>query len=106
MGAQVRNGISGTDIAVDLRGVNKTFRQRQRSDKLSDVFRNLLRPVIREVPALRNIDLQIRQGEIVAYAGPNGAGKSTTVKIVSGMLTPDTGTVRVLGMDPVRQRES
>ena len=94
-----------SDIAVDLRCVSKTFRQRQRSDKLGDVFRNLFRPVIREVSALRDIDLRIPRGEIVAYAGPNGAGKSTTVKLASGMLTPDSGTVRVLGMDPVRTRE-
>jgi ABC-2 type transport system ATP-binding protein len=94
------------DIAVDLRGVTKTFRQRQRSERLGDVFRNLLRPVVREVHALRNIDLRIPCGEIVAYAGPNGAGKSTTVKIASGMLTPDSGVVRALGMDPVKQRES
>jgi len=56
------------------------------------------------VRALQQIDLRIRRGEIVAYAGPNGAGKSTTVKLLSGMLAPDTGTVRSLGMDPVRER--
>ena len=105
MGAPAPSATSGSDIAVDLRKVSKTFRQRQRSDRLGDIFRNLFHPVIREVPALRDIDLQIARGEIVAYAGPNGAGKSTTVKIASGMLTPDSGTVRVLGMDPVRQRE-
>ena len=90
---------------VELRGVSKTYRQRQRSEKLGDVVKSLLRPVIREVPALQNIDLQIARGEIVAYAGPNGAGKSTTVKLLSGMLTPDSGTVRVLGMDPSTQRQ-
>ena len=46
----------------------------------------------------------MRRGEIVAYAGPNGAGKSTTVKLLAGMLAPDRGTVRVLGMDPLRDR--
>jgi ABC-2 type transport system ATP-binding protein len=93
------------DIVVELKGVHKTFRQRQRSEKVSDVFRNLFKPVIREVRALQNINLTIRRGEIVAYAGPNGAGKSTTVKLLSSMLAPDKGVVRVLGYDPVRQRE-
>ncbi len=106
MDAPDLSGTFPSDIAVDLRGVSKTFRQRQRSEKLGDIFKNLVRPIFREVAALRDIDLQIARGEIVAYAGPNGAGKSTTVKIASGMLAPDSGTVRVLGMDPVRQREN
>ncbi len=93
-----------SDIVVELKGVCKTYRQRQRSEHLSEAVRNLLRPRIREVQALRNIDLQISRGEVVAYAGPNGAGKSTTVKLLSSVLAPDAGTVRVLGMDPMRDR--
>jgi ABC-2 type transport system ATP-binding protein len=64
----------------------------------------MLRPQIREVKALKGVGLRIGRGEIVAYAGPNGAGKSTTVKMLSGMLAPDQGTVRALGMNPVRDR--
>jgi ABC-2 type transport system ATP-binding protein len=93
-----------SESIVELKGVCKTFRQRQRSERIGDVWRNLLRPQIREVRALNNIDLSIGKGEVVAYAGPNGAGKSTTVKMLSGMLSPDAGSVRVLGMDPVRDR--
>jgi ABC-2 type transport system ATP-binding protein len=59
---------------------------------------------VRVVEALRGIDLTVQRGEIVAYAGPNGAGKSTTVKLLSSLLGPDAGTVRVLGMDPLRDR--
>ena len=54
--------------------------------------------------ALHGIDLIVRRGEIVAYAGPNGAGKSTTIKLLSGLLAPDSGTVRALGMNPVHDR--
>ncbi len=122
MGASGRSGTPTSDTAVenpteenaennqagervvDIRGVSKTFRQRQRSEKLGDIARSLIRPVIKEIPALRALNLQIRRGEIVAYAGANGAGKSTTVKMLSGMLAPDCGTVRVLGMDPIRDR--
>ena len=104
MDVQVHNATLASDIVVDLKSVSKTFRQRQRSDNLREAFGTLLHPRIREVKALQNIDLEIRRGEIVAYAGPNGAGKSTTVKLLSGMLVPDQGTVRVLGMDPIRDR--
>ena len=92
------------DTVVELSGVSKTFKQRQRGENLGEAVKGLVRPRIREVHALRNIDLCIGRGEIVAYAGPNGAGKSTTVKLCSAMLAPDTGTVRVLGMEPVRDR--
>jgi len=104
MDALVHNATAASDIVVELNGVCKTFRQRQRSERLRDAMRTMLRPPIREVRALQQIDLQIRRGEIVAYAGPNGAGKSTTVKLLSGMLAPDSGTVRSLGMDPIRER--
>jgi ABC-2 type transport system ATP-binding protein len=104
MGAPAHSVTSATDIVVELRGVCKTFRQRQRSERLGEMVRNLLRPRFREVRALDHVDLTIRRGEIVAYAGPNGAGKSTTVKLLSSLLAPDSGTVRALGMDPVRDR--
>ena len=90
--------------AVSLRGVSKVYRQRQRSARLGDVFRNLVRPTIVTIEALRGIDLEVARGEIVAYAGPNGAGKSTTIKLLASLLAPDSGQVRVLGMDPVRER--
>src|SRR5436189_2080547 len=104
MAEPARSDISASDIVVNLSGVSKTFYQRQRSERLQDVFRNLFHPSIRKVPALQSINLQIHRGETVAYAGPNGAGKSTTVKLLSSLLSPDAGTVRVLGMDPVRDR--
>ena len=76
----------------------------QRSARLRDIVRNFLRPEVRRVEALRGVDLTVKRGEVVAYAGPNGAGKSTTIKLLSGLLAPDSGTVRALGMDPVRDR--
>ena len=50
------------------------------------------------------IDLRIEPGEAVGYVGPNGAGKSTTIKLLTGIIRPTAGTVRVLGRDPHRER--
>ncbi|MGH2461765.1 MAG: ATP-binding cassette domain-containing protein, partial [Chloroflexota bacterium] len=99
-----RNATSRSDTVVELTEVWKVYHQTQRSEKLRDVFRNLIHPKVRAVEALRGIDLRVRRGEVVAYAGPNGAGKSTTIKLLASLLAPDAGTVRVLGMDPVRDR--
>jgi ABC-2 type transport system ATP-binding protein len=51
-----------------------------------------------------DLDLEVREGELLAVLGPNGAGKTTTVEIMEGYRHPDRGTVRVLGLDPVRDR--
>jgi ABC-2 type transport system ATP-binding protein len=93
-----------SDSVVELAKVSKTFYQRQRAGSLGAVLRSLVRPQVREVRALRDVSLRIARGEIVAYAGPNGAGKSTTVKLLAGLLAPDAGTVRALGLDPSRDR--
>lgn len=53
--------------------------------------------------AVDNISLSVEHGEIFGIIGPNGAGKTTTVNMITGMLAPDSGTVRTLGLDPIRQ---
>ena len=65
-----------------------------------------LRRQSRTVKALDGISLSVEPGEVVGYIGPNGAGKSTTVKILSGILVPDSGTVTVSGRIPWRERQA
>ena len=65
-----------------------------------------LRRQSRVVKALDGISLSITPGEVVGYIGPNGAGKSTTVKILSGILVPDSGKVEVSGRVPWKERQS
>lgn len=86
----------GGEPLIELRGAEKVFVQRQRAGR----FRRRRR----EVRAVDGIDLTVHRGEIVGYLGPNGAGKSTTVKMLTGILVPTGGTVRVDGLDPNRHR--
>src|SRR5215216_5847107 len=53
--------------------------------------------------ALKNVNLDIRRGEIFALLGPNGAGKTTLISIICGIVTPSTGTITVGGADAIRQ---
>ncbi|MCC3277388.1 ABC transporter ATP-binding protein [Arthrobacter sp. zg-Y20] len=59
-----------------------------------------LRKSFGRFPALRGVDLQVRQGEVHGFLGPNGSGKSTTIRVLLGLLKADAGTVRLLGGNP------
>ncbi len=51
------------------------------------------------IKAVKNLNLTVNKGEIFGFLGPNGAGKSTTIKMIVGLLNPDTGTIKVNGID-------
>jgi ABC-2 type transport system ATP-binding protein len=59
----------------------------------------------RDQIAVRDVSFTVDQGEIFGILGPNGAGKTTTVEIIEGLRRADSGTVRVLGLDPRRERD-
>ncbi|MBZ9714340.1 ABC transporter ATP-binding protein [Deinococcus multiflagellatus] len=80
---------------IHVEHLHKTFTSRGGSP---------LRPVRRVHEAVRDISFQVAPGEVVGYLGPNGAGKSTTVKILTGLLVPDRGEVRVGGLVPWKSR--
>jgi ABC-2 type transport system ATP-binding protein len=75
-----------------------------RKDFLVRVRAGRLRRAKRTVPAVAGVDLTVARGELIGYIGPNGAGKSTTLKMLTGILTPSAGSVRVCGLVPVPQR--
>lgn len=81
---------------VRLDDVRKTFVVRKRA--------GALRRRRVEVPAVDGITLTVDRGELCGYIGPNGAGKSTTIKMLTGILVPSSGTIRVAGLDPSRAR--
>lgn len=82
----------------------KTFQIAERQAGMWGAFKGVVRRRHRTVHALEGVSFSIAPGELVGYIGPNGAGKSTTVKILSGILTPDSGRCEVLGRVPWRER--
>lgn len=88
------------NLVVKVDAVSKLFTQWHRKEG----SRNFFRQEKKTVTAIDKVSFQISRGEFVAYAGPNGAGKSTTMKMLSGMLKPTDGSVRVLGMSPEKDR--
>ena len=73
-----------------------------RTDKLSKAYTKKL---TQKVVALRDLDLEVRQGEIFGFLGPNGAGKSTTITLLMNLIRPTSGSARILGI-PVTEASS
>jgi ABC-2 type transport system ATP-binding protein len=91
--------------AVAVNGLCKSFRvRRARGGGLAPRLYDFVRPLTHTVTAVERLSFSIAPGERVAFIGPNGAGKSTTLKVLTGILQPDAGDVRVLGLEPSRQR--
>src|SRR5436305_2520924 len=82
----------------------KTFQVAERESGLWGAARGLLRRRHRKVCALDGVSFALEAGEMVGYIGPNGAGKSTTIKMLTGILVPSGGSIRVVGLDPSRKR--
>jgi len=91
-------------IAIRTQNLRKTYRTRVKAEGLGASFRALVKPEWKDVHAVKGIDLEVEQGDIVAFIGPNGAGKSTFIKMLCGILHPTGGDISVLGMSPVRER--
>ncbi len=90
---------------IEMKGVNKTYRVRRREAGLGNAVRSLFSREYEEISALRDLSFTVPDGQIVGYIGPNGAGKSTTIKILSGILRPDSGECRVNGLVPWEDRK-
>ena len=88
--------------AVELADIRKTFTVYRRRTGAKALGR--LRRERTVIHAVDGVSFSIERGEMVGYVGPNGAGKSTTVKMLTGILVPTSGRVRVAGLEPTRQR--
>lgn len=95
-GAGVVGDAAATEQLIEVDGVEKVFSVRRKAGRL--------RRVREEVRAVDGISFRVPRGEMVGYIGPNGAGKSTTIKMLTGILVPSGGRLRVAGIDPARER--
>lgn len=89
---------------IELKNITKTYKIVQRNAGLGNAFKSYFKREYKEVKALDDISFKINEGEMVGYIGPNGAGKSTTIKIMCGILTPDSGECKINGLVPYKQR--
>ena len=91
---------------IELKEIHKTFRVAKRTAGLREAAKSLFHREYTEIRALQDVSFTIGDGEMVGYIGPNGAGKSSTVKIMSGILTPDSGSCLIDGRVPWKDRKA
>ncbi len=90
---------------IDVKNLNKDYSIKRKGAGLSGALKGLVTRNTDVIHAVKNLSLHIDEGEIVGFIGPNGAGKSTTIKMMSGILTPTSGSVLIGGEDITKHRK-
>ena len=86
---------------IEVENLNKVF---TKTIKKSGI-KNMFFPEKKEYQAVKNVSFKVKEGEMVAFVGPNGAGKSTTIKMLTGILHPTSGNIKVAGLCPSKDRK-
>lgn len=90
---------------IEVKHINKVFKVPIKQDSKFGALKSFFNRKYNHIKAIQDISFSIKKGEIVGYIGPNGAGKSTTIKILSGILVPDSGDVTIAKMTPWKDRK-
>lgn len=90
---------------IKVENLRKVFRTATKEPGLKGSLKAIFKPQTKETIAVDNISFELKKGEMVAFIGPNGAGKSTTIKILSGILYPDSGNVEINNLTPWLNRK-
>lgn len=89
---------------ITMKHVHKSYRIAKRNAGFGEAWKSFFHRKYETIHALNDVSFTIRDGEMVGYIGPNGAGKSSTIKILSGILTPESGSCLVDGRIPWKNR--
>lgn len=89
---------------IEVRGLSRKFEYSHKNPGLKNSIKNLFKKEKLFKDAVKNIDFKINEGEFIGFVGPNGAGKTTTLKMLSGILTPSSGEIDVMGYIPMERK--
>ena len=90
---------------INVAHISKTFKVAKKQSGFKATLKNFIKREYKYIDAIKDISFNIEEGSIVGYIGQNGAGKSTTIKILSGILIPDSGEVTIDGLVPWKDRK-
>ncbi|MFN0118352.1 MAG: ATP-binding cassette domain-containing protein [Elusimicrobiota bacterium] len=89
---------------IEARLLTKTYFVKERQEGFLGSIKGFFVRQTKAIPAVKQINFQIEPGELVAFLGPNGAGKTTTLKMLSGLLYPTGGDLKVMGFEPFKKQ--
>lgn len=92
--------MSHNKALIKTTNLTREFNVRIKSAGIKASFKNFFFPTYNVVEAVKNLDIEVQQGDIIGFLGPNGAGKTTTLKMLAGLLFPTSGSIEVLGYNP------
>jgi ABC-2 type transport system ATP-binding protein len=90
---------------IEVRHLAKTFKVKLKDKGFKGSIKAMFKPEYKIIKAVDNLSFDVEKGEMLAFIGPNGAGKSTTIKMLTGILYPTKGSIKVLGIDPTKNRK-
>lgn len=90
---------------ITMNNLNKEFKLKLKNPGLKGSLTSIINPQYESIKAVTNLNLDVDEGESIAFIGPNGAGKSTTIKMLTGILHPTSGDMNVMGYDPRKERK-
>lgn len=93
------------DVAIKATNLKKYYQVHQKEPGLIGSLKSLFHRKYYDVKAVDGVSFEIGAGELIGFIGPNGAGKTTTLKVLSGLLYPTSGEVRVLGYEPFKRQK-
>ncbi|WP_426347930.1 ABC transporter ATP-binding protein [Alloiococcus sp. CFN-8] len=91
--------------AIEVLNLRKEFKVKTKEEGFRGSLKSMIKPQYKNVEAVKGISFQVDKGELLAFIGPNGAGKSTSIKMLTGILKPTAGDIRVCGFNPDRERK-
>lgn len=90
---------------ITVKNLSKNYKIKEKEKGFKGSIKSIIKPKYTIKKAVNNISFEVEKGEILAFIGPNGAGKSTTIKMLTSILTPDKGTIDILGLNPQKDRK-
>lgn len=90
---------------IEVKKLCKTYEYVEKKPGLKYSLKNLFKAEKKKKEAVKDVSFSIEEGELIGFLGPNGAGKTTTLKMLSGILTPTSGEVQVMGFEPIKRQK-